>query len=63
MRLGDTPALSAVIARSRDEATEPFHRIERGVIVLGIVSIVIAIVGSLLLARTIDIALRPQGCT
>jgi hypothetical protein len=55
-----TPALSAIVARSRDEATAPFQRIERAVIVLGIVAIFAALAGSVLLVRTIDTALRPR---
>jgi hypothetical protein len=55
-----TPAVSAVVARSRDEATAPFQRIERAVIVLGLLAAVAALVGSVLLVRTIDAALRPR---
>jgi hypothetical protein len=59
--LVESPALAAVVARSRDEATEPFLRIERAVIVIGIVAGLLALLGSLVLARTIDHALRPRS--
>ena len=58
--LTESPALSAVVARSLDEATAPFQRIERTVIVLGLVAILLALAGSILLVRTIDSALRPR---
>jgi hypothetical protein len=58
--LVSAPALSVVVARSRDEVAEPFQRIARGVVVLGLIAIVAALVGSVLLARTIDAALRPR---
>jgi hypothetical protein len=58
--LTESPALSVVVARSLDEATAPFQRIERTVIVLGLVAIVLALAGSVLLVRTIDSALRPR---
>jgi hypothetical protein len=59
--LVSAPAFSAIVARSRDEATEPFLRIERAVIVLGLVAVIAALTGSVLLVRTIDTALRPRS--
>jgi hypothetical protein len=59
--LVESPPLAAVVARSRDEATEPFLRIERAVVVIGIVAAVLALLGSIVLARTIDHALRPRS--
>ena len=58
--LTGAPALSAIVARSRAEATAPVQRIERAVIVVGILAIVAALAGDILLVRTIDAALRPR---
>jgi hypothetical protein len=59
--LGDQPALSVVVLKSRDEAIEPFRRIENGVIVIGLLCAVVAAAGSFWIARTLTSALSRRG--
>ena len=56
--LADQPSLSAVILKSRDEAIEPFRRIQKGILMIGLLSAAIAAAGSIWIARTIVAALR-----
>ena len=50
--LADQPALSAVILKSRDEAIEPFRRIQNGIVLIGLLCAAVAAAGSLWIART-----------
>ena len=50
--LADQPALSAVILKSRDEAIEPFRRIQNGIVLIGLLCAVVAAAGSFWIART-----------
>jgi hypothetical protein len=52
----DAPPLSAIMVRSLDDAVEPFQRIQRGVVVIGLLAALGAVAASLLLARTIATA-------
>jgi hypothetical protein len=40
--LADDPALSAVVLKSRDDAIDPFYRIQNGVLVIGLVCVALA---------------------
>ena len=55
--LAEQPSLSAVILKSRDEAIEPFRRIQQGILLIGLLTAVIAAAGSFWIARTIVAAL------
>ena len=55
--LAEQPSLSAVILKSRDEAIEPFRRIQQGIVIIGLLTAAIAAVGSFWIARTIVAAL------
>ena len=50
--LAGQPALSAVILKSRDEAIEPFRRIQNGIALLGLLCVVVATAGSVWIAHT-----------
>jgi hypothetical protein len=50
--LADQPAMSAVILKSRDEAIEPFRRIQNGIALIGLLCVVVAAAGSVWIART-----------
>ena len=50
--------VSAVILKSRDEAIEPFRRIQNGVLVIGLMCAAVAAAGSLWIARTLTAALK-----
>ena len=50
--LADQPAMSAVILKSRDEAIEPFRRIQNGIALIGLLCVVVAAAGSFWIART-----------
>jgi len=49
--LADQPPLSAIVLRSRDEAIEPFRRIQSGVILIGLLCAAVAAAGSFWIAR------------
>jgi hypothetical protein len=51
--LADEPPLSAVVLESRDEAIEPFRRMQTGAIAIGLLCIVVAGIGSLWLRRSL----------
>jgi len=55
--LAERPSLSAVILKSRDEAIEPFRRIQQGILLIGLLTAAIAAAGSIWIARTIVAAL------
>jgi Double sensory domain of two-component sensor kinase len=57
--LAQQPPVSAVIARSRDDALEPFRRIQRGLVLIGLAGIVAALAASLWLYRTVIRPGRP----
>jgi len=44
--------MSAVILKSRDEAIEPFRRIQNGIALIGLLCVVVAAAGSFWIART-----------
>jgi len=44
--------MSAVILKSRDEAIEPFRRIQNGIALIGLLCVVVAAAGSVWIART-----------
>ena len=50
--LADQPAMSAVILKSRDEAIEPFRRIQNGIALIGLLCVVVAAAGSVWIATT-----------
>jgi len=56
--LANEPSLSAVILKSRDEAIEPYRRIQQGVLVLGLLAAAVAAAGSIWIARTVIAALQ-----
>jgi len=56
--LANAPSLSAVILKSRDEAIEPYRRIQQGVLVLGLLAAAVAAAGSIWIARTVIAALQ-----
>jgi len=47
VKLADNPALSTITIKSRDDAIGPYRRIQRGVLVIGLLGIAAAIAGSL----------------
>jgi hypothetical protein len=51
--LADQPPLSAVILKSRDEASEPFRQIQNGIVLIGLLCAVVAAAGSVWIARTV----------
>jgi hypothetical protein len=57
--LASTPPLAAVLLTSRDEAIEPYRRIQNGVVLIGVAAALAAILGSYWLTRTITQALAP----
>ncbi len=59
--LAERPSLSAVILKSRDEAIEPFRRIQQGILIIGLLTAAIAAAGSIWIARTIVAALSRQA--
>jgi protein kinase-like protein len=56
--LADQPSLSAVILKSRDEANEPYRRIQQSVVILGLLAAAVAAAGSVWIARTVIAALQ-----
>jgi len=56
--LAEEPSLSAVILKSRDEAIEPYRRIQQGVLILGLLAAAVAAAGSIWIARTVIAALQ-----
>jgi hypothetical protein len=51
VRLTEDPAVSAVIARSRDDALEPFRGVEGGLVVIGLLVAAAGLVGGLWMSR------------
>jgi hypothetical protein len=51
--LADKPAVSAVVLESRDEAIAPFRGMKTGVIVIGLLGILVAVIGSVLIRRSL----------
>jgi Protein kinase domain len=51
VRLTESPAVSAVIAKSRDDALGPFRGIQNGLVVIGLVSAAVALLSILWLSR------------
>jgi hypothetical protein len=57
-QLATDPAVSAIVLASRDEAIAPFRRIQDGLIVLGLLSLVMAAIASIWIARLAGAALQ-----
>ena len=55
--LGSSPPLSAVVLKSRDEAMAPFRHIQTAVLLVGVISSIVAVIGSIWIARVIGGAL------
>jgi len=49
--LADDPALSAIVLKSRDEAINPFQRIQLGVLLIGVLCVLIAAAGTFWISR------------
>ena len=49
--LAQDPPVSAIIARSRDDALEPYRRIQTGLVAIGLAGVVAALLASLWLYR------------
>ena len=47
VKLADNPALSTITIKSRDDAIGPYRRIQRGLLVIGLLGIAAAVAGSL----------------
>jgi len=56
--LVEKPPVSAVILKSRDEAGEPFGRIENGLMAIGVLGLVAAALAGVWISRTIAAALQ-----
>ncbi len=56
--LSENPRLSAVVLKSRDEAAEPFRRIQLGIVLIGCLCALIAAAGAVFTARTFANAQR-----
>ena len=52
VKLADNPALSAITIKSRDDAIGPYRRIQRGLLVIGLLGIAAAVAGSLWIGAT-----------
>jgi protein kinase-like protein len=59
--LAEKPPLSVVILKSRDEAIEPFRRIQSGIALIGLLCAVVAAAGSVWIARTAISGLQRSG--
>jgi hypothetical protein len=59
--LAPAPPLAAVLLTSRDEAIEPYRRIQNGVVLIGVAAALAAILGSYWLTRTITRAIAPDS--
>ncbi|HEX2341897.1 MAG TPA: serine/threonine-protein kinase [Vicinamibacterales bacterium] len=59
--LVSAPPLAAVLLTSRDEAIEPYRRIQNGVALIGVAAALAAILGSYWLTRTITKAIAPDA--
>jgi hypothetical protein len=57
--LASTPPLAAVLLSSRDEAIEPYRRIQNGLILIGAAAALAVILGSYWLTRSVTQALGP----
>jgi hypothetical protein len=58
--LSDSPAISAIVLKSRDEVIAPFRRIQNGVLLVGLLCAAIAAVGSVWIARTLASTWTPK---
>jgi hypothetical protein len=56
--LADNPPVSVVLLKSRDDAIEPFNRIQNGLVIIGLLGAAVAAIGSLWIARTMTPALQ-----
>jgi aminoglycoside phosphotransferase (APT) family kinase protein len=56
--LAETPALSVVVLKSRDDLVAPFRRIETATVMVSAIAALIAAIGSFLLARVVGSAMR-----
>ncbi len=57
--LSDEPALSAIVAKSWDEAVVPFRRIQSGLVLIGLVCIAMAVAGAFWMTRSVARAITP----
>jgi hypothetical protein len=48
----DSPALSVIVAKSRDEAVTPYRQIQSGLVTVGLLCAAVALVGGFLIIRT-----------
>jgi Protein kinase domain len=55
------PPLAAVILKSRDEAIEPYRRIQTGLVIIGLAAMIAVILGSYWLTRSVANALRTKA--
>jgi hypothetical protein len=55
--LARDPSIAAVVLRSHEEATGPFRRMKTGVLAIGLISMLVAVIGSVLAARLVGAAL------
>ena len=55
--LARDPSIAAIVLKSREEAIQPFRRIQTGVLVIGLLSILVAVIGSVWIARVVASAL------
>jgi hypothetical protein len=55
--LVNDPPFSAVIVKSRDEEAEPYQRIEYGLIVIGALCVLVALIGAVAFTKSISAAL------
>ena len=56
--LAEQPSVSAVVLKSRDEAIEPFRRIQDGIVLIGLLCALVAAAGSLWIARAVTSGLQ-----
>jgi hypothetical protein len=52
--LTEAPAVSAVIAKSRDDALEPFRGVQSGLVTIGVLTAIAALVASLWISRAVS---------
>jgi hypothetical protein len=58
--LSEQPALSAVVAKSRDAIVAPFKSIQRGLLVIGLLCTAVALAGAFWVARSTMRAIAPR---
>ena len=51
--LTEDPAVSAIIAKSRDDALEPFRGVQSGLVVIGLLVAAAALLASLWMSRAV----------